>query len=149
MVKGLRTHSTTATRWCCVPWWKQNSTTCTSEGTSPHLRRSHRGGYYWRTEPVWTYKPALRIWGRVDRTVVNYAGPSLNLIQRNIPQSNVTWPNKSNVATVTILALMTKKYRRYTWRHVCPPTRPTDSLSHFCPKNGFCQRQKTLTHCVF
>ena len=32
-----------------------------------------------------------------DRT-----GPSLNLINRNVPQSNVTEPNKSNVVTVTV-----------------------------------------------
>ena len=40
--------------------------------------------------------------GRVDQTL-NYTGSSLNLIQRNVPQSNVTGPNKSNVVTVTFL----------------------------------------------
>ena len=32
----------------------------------------------------------------------NYTGPSRNKIKRNVPQRNVTWPNKSNVMTVTV-----------------------------------------------
>ena len=32
----------------------------------------------------------LRVSGVRDQTIVNYTGPSLNLIQRNLPQSNVT-----------------------------------------------------------
>ena len=58
------------------------------------------GLYYWWTKPVWTDKPALCRGdvsvGRSD----NCTGPSLNLIKRNFPQSNVTWPDKSNVVTV-------------------------------------------------
>ena len=40
-----------------------------------------------------------------------------------------------------------------SWRSVCPPVSlpdcPTDSSSHFCPKNSVDHRQKTLTHRVF
>ena len=36
--------------------------------------------------------------------------------------------------------------RRSIHPPVCPPDHPTDSLSHFCPKNSVCHGQKTLTH---
>ena len=76
----------------------------------------------------------------------NNTGPSLNLIQRNVPQSNVTWPNKSNVVTNCLWQLIWgKKYRRYTWGRFCP----TDSSSHFCPKNSVCHRQNIFTQRVF
>ena len=37
-----------------------------------------------------------------------------------------------------------KKYWRCKWRGVCPPACPTDSLSHFCPKNSVCHQKKML-----
>ena len=58
------------------------------------------GLYYWWTEPVWMDKSAVQ---NVDVSVWqsdNCTGPSLNLIKRNFPQSNVTCPNNSNVVTV-------------------------------------------------
>ena len=46
-----------------------------------------------------------------------------------------------------------KKYHSCTWRSVhppvCPPARPTNSSSHFCPKNSVCHWQKALTPQVF
>ena len=38
------------------------------------------------------------------------AGPSLKLIKRNYPQSNVTWPNKRDVATVTVFGNIPQIY---------------------------------------
>ena len=72
-------------------------------------------------------------------------------IERNVPQSNVTGPNKRNVVTVTIFGNLHEenKYHRYTWWSDCPPVCPPDSSSYFCPKNSICHRQKTLTHQVF
>ena len=60
------------------------------------------GPKYWRTEPVWTYKPAAQSGGVTIGPSVNYTGPSLKLIQINVFQSTVTWPNKRNVVTVTV-----------------------------------------------
>ena len=49
-----------------------------------------------------TDKPAVWSGGVSTGQSDNYTGPLLNLIQRNLPQSNVTWPNKSNLVTVTV-----------------------------------------------
>ena len=38
-----------------------------------------------------------------------YTGPSLNKTKRNVPQSNITLPNKSNVVTVTVNLYEEKK----------------------------------------
>ena len=107
-------------------------------------------GHYWRTELVWTDKPAVCIKGVSIRQSDNCTGPSLNLIKRNVPQSNVTEPNNSNVVTVTVFGNLgeEKKIHRYTWRSVCPPACPTDSSSHFCPKNSVSHPQKTFAHQV-
>ena len=82
------------------------------------------GPYYWSTEPVWMDKPASRIEGVSIGWSVNCTGPSLNLIQRNVPQSNVTCPNKINVVIV-FGNILGKKYRRYMWSSACPPACPT------------------------
>ena len=86
------------------------------------------GLYYWRTEPVWPDMPASCIRGVSIGWSVNYMGPSLNLIQRNVPQSNVTWPNKSNVVTVTVFGNVYEE--KYTAdirgvASVLPPVLPT------------------------
>ena len=67
-------------------------------------------------------------------------------IQRNVPQSNVTGPNKSNVVTVFGNLYEESKYHSCAWSSACPPACPTDSSSNFCSKNSICHWQKTLTH---
>ena len=54
--------------------------------------------------------------GMSIRRSVNYTGPSLNLIQRNVPQNNVTGSNKSNIVTVTVFGNLYEenKDHRYT-----------------------------------
>ena len=70
----------------------------------------------------------------------NCTGPSLNLIKRNFPQSNVTWPNKGNVVTVTVFDnLYEKKGNRKknttTVVEKCLSSRPSCQLfSTFLPK---------------
>ena len=53
----------------------------------------------------------------------NCTGPSLTYIKINVPQSNITWPNKSNIVTVTVFGNLyeEKKYYSCTWRSLCPP----------------------------
>ena len=70
---------------------------------------------------------------------------------RGVSFGNVIWPNNSNVVTVTVLTgnLHENRFCRYMRRSVCPPGRPTNSSSHFCPKNSICHRQKKFTHRVF
>ena len=82
--------------------------------------RSAAGASIRSTKPVWTDEPDSGIEGASIGESDNCTGPLFNLIERNFPQSNVTWPNKSNVVTVC--------------PPVCPPARPPDSSSHFCPK---------------
>ena len=53
---------------------------------------------YWETEPVWMDEPAAHMEGVSD----DCTGPLIILINRNVPQSNVTEANKSNVVTVTV-----------------------------------------------
>ena len=81
---------------------------------------------------------------------VNCTDPSLNLVQRNVSQSNVTEPNEGNVVTVTVFDNK-EKYRSCTWRSVLPPNHPTDSSSHICLINSVChwQKKKKTTHRVF
>ena len=67
-------------------------------GTDPPLEVVS-GSYYWRTKSVWRDEPVAQSGGVSIRQSSNCTGPSLNLIQRNVPQSNVTGPNKSKVAT--------------------------------------------------
>ena len=56
--------------------------------------------------------------------------------------------------TVTVFGNLYEeiKYHSCIWRSVhppdCPPAWPTDSSSHFCPKNSICHQQKTLAHRV-
>ena len=75
------------------------------------------------------------------------------LIKRNLPQSNVTGPNKSYVVTVTVFGNLyeEKKYHSYVEK------RPFSCLSYqqslklfgtFLPEKPY-HRQKTLTHRVF
>ena len=47
-------------------------------------------------------KPAAQIEGVSVWQFGNYTGPSFNLIKRNVPQSNITWPNNSKVVTVAV-----------------------------------------------
>ena len=99
--------------------------------------------------PVWTDKRHGAWVCRVGQRSVNYTGPSLNLIQRNVPQSNLTWPNKSNTVTVTIFGSLYKKKNAADIGirpPVYSPTCPTDSSSHFCPKK---QHLSLATHRVF
>ena len=86
---------------------------------------------------------------RVYRTVWWLHRSFTQLNKQKCPTKNVTEPNKSNTVTVTVFSNLYEKSCRYTWRSVCPPVCPTDSLSHFYPKNSVCHRQKTLTHRVF
>ena len=66
-----------------------------------------------RGEPnQWMDKPAV---GESVWQSDNYTGPSLNYILRNVPQSNITEPNNSNVFG----NLWEKQNCRYTWRSVC------------------------------
>ena len=107
----------------------------------PWYYRDGSAPYYWWTKTASTDKPVAWSGRCVDPTSVNYTGPSLNLIQRNVPQSNVTWSNNSNVVTVTVTVwqlVWGKKYSRYMWRSVRPPACPTDSSLHFCPENRLC-----------
>ena len=81
------------------------------------------GPFYWRTEPVWTGKPAVQSAGMLIVQSDNDTGPSLNLIKRNFPQSSITWPNNSNVVTVTVFGSLYeggKKYHSCMWRSVHP-----------------------------
>ena len=39
--------------------------------------------------------------------------------------------------------------KKNTQSSFCPLAHPTNSSSHFCPKNSICHWQKTLTHQVF
>ena len=90
------------------------------------------GPYYWRTKPVWTYKPALRIGGVSIWRSVNYTGPSLNVIQRNVPQSNVIWPKKISLVTLSLTPYMRKKIPRiYVEKR--PSSHPSYRLL-LCPK---------------
>ena len=41
---------------------------------------------------------------------------------------------------------MRKKYHNCRWSSVCPPACPTNSSSHFCPKNSVWRHQESLTH---
>ena len=47
-------------------------------------------------------EPAARIEGVSIVQSDNYTGPSLNLSKRNVPQSSIEEPNKSNAVTVTV-----------------------------------------------
>ena len=60
------------------------------------------GLYYWWIEPVWMDKLAAQSGGVSIIQIDNYTGPLFNLIQRNVPQSKVTWPNNNNVVNVTV-----------------------------------------------
>ena len=50
-------------------------------------------------------------------------GPSLNLINRNVPQSNVTEPNKSNVVTVTVFGNLYEEKDTTDIVEKCPSSR--------------------------
>ena len=62
----------------------------------------------------------------------NCTGPSLNYIKTNVPQSNFTWRNKSNLVTVTVFG---KLYKEKNTTDICgeasvllsvlPPVVPT------------------------
>ena len=105
----------------------------------------------------WTDKPALCIEYVSVWQSDNYTGPPLELIQRNVPQSKVTWPNQStNVVTVTVFGnLYQKKNTADTWRSFCPPACPTDpgtflpEKQHLSPAKNFnslcvCNENKSL-----
>ena len=113
--------------------------------------RTLTGVRYWQTEPMRIDKPAARIHGVSIRRSDNYTGPSLKSIKRNVSQSNVTWPNKSDVATVTVFGNLyeEKNMQIYVEKCLssCLSSCPTDSSSHFCPKNSVCHRQRS--HRVF
>ena len=51
------------------------------------------------------------MYGRVcwSDSLITATGPSLNLIKRNVPQSNVTGPNNNNVVTVTVIGNLYKE----------------------------------------
>ena len=87
-------------------------------------------------------EPVARSWGVSIVQSDNYTGPSLHLIKRNFPQSNVAWPKKRCVVTVTVLVSLYegKKYHSCTQRNVHPPVCSTNSSSHCCPKNSVCPR---------
>ena len=108
------------------------------------------GPHYWWTKPVSMDKPAARSRGLLIWQSDTCTSPSINLIKRNFPQSNVTWPNKSNIVTVTFFGNLyeEKEFHSCTRRSVGPPNRPTDSSSQFCPKISVRHRQRTLTHWV-
>ena len=66
----------------------------------------------------------------------NCTDPSLNSIQRNVPQSSVTESNEGNVVSETVTVFGNKeKYCSCTWRSVLPP-------AQFYPINSVCHRQK-------
>ena len=66
-------------------------------------------------------KPAARIEGvsigqSDNYTLTHY---SRNLIKRNVPQSNVTWSNKSNVVTVIVFGNLYEA-KKSPWRSAFP-----------------------------
>ena len=76
-------------------------------------------------------------------------GPSLNLINRNVPQSNVTEPNKSNVVTVPVFGNL---YEEKDTTHIvekCPSSRLSYRLlTTFLPEKQL-SPAKNFTHRVF
>ena len=61
----------------------------------------------------------------------NCTGPSLTYIKINVPQSNITWPNKSNIVTVTVFGNLYEEENaadRCGEASVLPPVIP--SLRH-------------------
>ena len=94
-------------------------------GADPPLE-TVSGPYYWWTEPVWTDKPAAWSGGVSIIQFDNW----LKLIKRNFAQSNITWPNKSNVVTVTVFAnlgYMRKKTQQLYVEKRLSSRRPTNS----------------------
>ena len=72
-------------------------------------------------------------------------GPSLNLINRTVPQSNVTEPNKSNVVTVTVFGNLCVE--KDTTDRVCPSSRLSYRfLTTFLPEN---QRLSLAKSCLW
>ena len=63
------------------------------------------GPYYWQIEPVWMDKPAAQSRGVSVVQTDNW----LNLIKTHVPESNVTWPNNSNVVSVTVFGNLYEK----------------------------------------
>ena len=74
-------------------------------------------------------KPAACIEGVSIGPSDNYAGPSLNLIQRNVPQSNITWSD-SKVVTVTVFSnLYEEKIPLKNWKTAPVTAKNFNSLS--------------------
>ena len=123
----LRQFSTSASAWMSRRW--RGVKFCSSADTPLEVVTKVQ---YWRTEPVWMVKPAVRIMVVSVEQSDNYTGHSLNYIKRNVPQSNIKRLNKSKVVTVTVFGKW-KKY--YTWRSARPPVRPPA-----CPTDSSAQK---------
>ena len=86
----------------------------------------------------------------------NCTGPSLNSIKRNVPQSNITWPIKSNIVTATVFGNLYEEKNRTdrcgevsVLLSVLPPVLPT--LRHISARKtaSVTGKKLYLTECLW